>query len=178
MITVSSPSSWTGSASLTLSAYSNIVLNAGISNARSGDLTLRADNTGTGVGAITKTYDGASGAAPSGYSLDILPGVFTVVGSAPTVLPTEVVHLNPIAPPLVSAAEIAPPNLLQPINSVGLFQILVPATSSAFAIPFPGVPNHRGQTLTVREKTYENSCSSLSPRRRPPRRSCSPRRQS
>ena len=46
---------WHGSATLTLSSYRNILLNYGvvISNTGSGDLILRADNTGRGWGTVT-----------------------------------------------------------------------------------------------------------------------------
>jgi filamentous hemagglutinin family protein len=53
VITVASPIAWATGANLTLSALTNIVVNAGISNTGAGSLTLRADNTSNGTGAVT-----------------------------------------------------------------------------------------------------------------------------
>ncbi len=49
-IFVNSDISWNSANSLTLSAYRNIAVNASIANNGSGNVTLRADNTGTGFG--------------------------------------------------------------------------------------------------------------------------------
>src|SRR5262249_34074645 len=56
-IFVNASVNWTGANSLTLSAFHNITFNNGsiISNVGSGNLTLRADNTGTGSGTVTFT---------------------------------------------------------------------------------------------------------------------------
>jgi hypothetical protein len=53
-ITVASGISWNTNAALTLSAYRNVNVNNGvtIANTGRGDLTLRADNTGNGTGAV------------------------------------------------------------------------------------------------------------------------------
>lgn len=53
-INIAANVAWSGSNSLTLSAYHNIILNAGVSvtQSGSGSLTLRADNTGDGSGAV------------------------------------------------------------------------------------------------------------------------------
>jgi filamentous hemagglutinin family protein len=51
-ITVASPISWTTSATLTLSAYRDINVNAGITSTGNGGVVLRADNTGTGTGTV------------------------------------------------------------------------------------------------------------------------------
>jgi len=50
-ITVAAPISWGSSNTLTLSAYRNVSVNADINGL--GDVNLRADNTGTGVGTVT-----------------------------------------------------------------------------------------------------------------------------
>ena len=82
-LTVASPIAWTTGADLTLSAFRNVVLNAGISNAGSGNLTVRADNTSTGTGTISGSglidwsvstgtvallYNPSSYATPTSYS--------------------------------------------------------------------------------------------------------------
>jgi hypothetical protein len=51
-ITVADAVSWSGSNSLTLSAYRNIAVNADLTNTGGAAVTLRADNTGTGVGTV------------------------------------------------------------------------------------------------------------------------------
>ncbi|MEA1648103.1 MBG domain-containing protein [Nitrospirillum sp. BR 11164] len=79
-ITIANNVTWSASHSLTLSAYRNIVFNGGTLShtAGSGDVTLRADNTGTGSGTVTFTsgavaMSGSSGSVklyynPSGYA--------------------------------------------------------------------------------------------------------------
>jgi filamentous hemagglutinin family protein len=52
-ITVASGISWATSATLTLSAYRNIIVNADIISTGSGAVVLRADNTGTGIGTLS-----------------------------------------------------------------------------------------------------------------------------
>ncbi|WP_198164046.1 MBG domain-containing protein, partial [Bradyrhizobium jicamae] len=52
-ITVASGISWSTSATLTLSAYRNIAVNANITSTGGGGLVLRADNAGTGTGTVT-----------------------------------------------------------------------------------------------------------------------------
>ena len=52
-ITVASGISWLTSATLTLSAYRNIAVNANITSSGGGGVVLRADNTGTGTGTVT-----------------------------------------------------------------------------------------------------------------------------
>ncbi|WP_161853835.1 MBG domain-containing protein [Bradyrhizobium sp. CCBAU 051011] len=52
-ITVASGISWSTSATLTLSAYRNIAVNANITSSGGGGLVLRADNAGTGTGTVT-----------------------------------------------------------------------------------------------------------------------------
>lgn len=51
-ITVADSISWSNQNTLTLSAFRNININAGITNSSSGGLTLKADNTGTGIGTV------------------------------------------------------------------------------------------------------------------------------
>ena len=52
-ITVASGISWSTSATLTLSAYRNIAVNANIASTGGGGVVLRADNAGTGTGTVT-----------------------------------------------------------------------------------------------------------------------------
>src|SRR5262245_51199009 len=52
-ITVADAVSWSGSNSLTLNAYRNIAINAGLTNTGGAAVTLRADSTGTGVGRVS-----------------------------------------------------------------------------------------------------------------------------
>ena len=52
-ITVASGISWSTSATLTLSAYRNIAVNANIASSGGGGVVLRADNAGTGTGTVT-----------------------------------------------------------------------------------------------------------------------------
>ncbi|TWB43924.1 MBG domain-containing protein [Nitrospirillum pindoramense] len=67
-ITVANNVTWSASHSLTLSAYHSIIFNGGtISHtAGSGDVTLRADNTGTGSGTVTFTSGGVAMTGSSG----------------------------------------------------------------------------------------------------------------
>ena len=52
-ITVASGISWSSDATLTLSAYRNIAVNANITSSGGGGVVLRADNAGTGTGTVT-----------------------------------------------------------------------------------------------------------------------------
>ena len=52
-ITVASGISWASDATLTLSAYRNIAVNADITSLGGGGVVLRADNAGTGAGTVT-----------------------------------------------------------------------------------------------------------------------------
>ncbi|KRR04069.1 hypothetical protein CP49_12985 [Bradyrhizobium valentinum] len=52
-ITVASGINWSTSATLTLSAYRNIAVNANIASTGGGGVVLRADNAGTGTGTVT-----------------------------------------------------------------------------------------------------------------------------
>ena len=52
-ITVASGISWLTDATLTLSAYRNIAVNANITSAGGGGVVLRTDNAGTGTGTVT-----------------------------------------------------------------------------------------------------------------------------
>ncbi|WP_426527027.1 MBG domain-containing protein [Bradyrhizobium sp. McL0615] len=52
-ITVASGISWASDATLTLSAYRNIAVNANIASLGGGGVVLRADNAGTGAGTVT-----------------------------------------------------------------------------------------------------------------------------
>ncbi len=50
---IGASNTWNNSNSLTLTAYRNIVANANITNGGNGDIVLRADNTGTGIGTVS-----------------------------------------------------------------------------------------------------------------------------
>jgi filamentous hemagglutinin family protein len=52
-ITVAAPISWTTGAALSLSAYRNIAVDAGLTSTGGGSVTLHADNTGTGTGTVS-----------------------------------------------------------------------------------------------------------------------------
>jgi filamentous hemagglutinin family protein len=52
-ITIADAVSWSGSNSLTLNAYRNITINAGLTNTGGAAVTLRADSAGTGVGRVS-----------------------------------------------------------------------------------------------------------------------------
>ena len=52
-ITVASGISWSTNATLTLSAYRNIVVDANITSSGGGGVVLRADNAGTGTGMMS-----------------------------------------------------------------------------------------------------------------------------
>ncbi|WP_184802637.1 ZmpA/ZmpB/ZmpC family metallo-endopeptidase-related protein, partial [Nitrospirillum iridis] len=67
-ITVANNVTWSASHSLTLSAYHSIIFNGGTLShtAGSGDVTLRADNTGTGSGTVTFTSGGVNMVGSSG----------------------------------------------------------------------------------------------------------------
>ena len=72
--------SWNSANSLTLSAYRNISVNAGISDSGAGNVILRADNTGNGTGTVlipgsvsvggtaSLYYDPSSYSAPTAYA--------------------------------------------------------------------------------------------------------------
>ena len=51
-ITVTAPVTWNSPNSLTLSSYSDIAIDANVTSQNGGAITLRADNTGTGVGTV------------------------------------------------------------------------------------------------------------------------------
>ncbi|MEA1671883.1 MBG domain-containing protein [Nitrospirillum sp. BR 11163] len=67
-ITVANNVTWAASHSLTLSAYHSIIFNGGTLShtAGSGDVTLHADNTGTGSGTVTFTSGGVAMTGSSG----------------------------------------------------------------------------------------------------------------
>ena len=81
----------------------------------------------------------ATGTAPSGYSFSIVAGTLTLVNSSPATLPSLVTIYPPDLPWLLLLSESwASTNLLQPVNSLGLFEIdfdsntgTAPATSVA-----------------------------------------------
>ena len=73
-ITVASNIAWSGSGSLTLSAYRNIGFNGGVvlTNTGPGNLTLRADNASTGVGTVNFSNAGQIDFSASTGSVSIL----------------------------------------------------------------------------------------------------------
>ena len=90
-IFVNSPISWATSASFTLSAYRNVNVDANIASTKGGTVTLRADNTGTGVGTVT--FGGGDKVSTSGavaifYNPSVNPAG-SVVNGASYVNPTE-----------------------------------------------------------------------------------------
>ena len=68
-ITVASGISWSTDATLTLSAYRNIAVNANITSTGGGGVVLRADNAGTGTGTVTF---GGGQISTAGSGLDLL----------------------------------------------------------------------------------------------------------
>ena len=68
-ITVASGISWSTNATLTLSAYRNIAVNANIASTGGGGVVLRADNAGTGTGTVTF---GGGQVSTGGDGLDLL----------------------------------------------------------------------------------------------------------
>ena len=89
-IFVNSPVSWNSAHSLTVSAYRNIWVNANIANGGTGNITGRADNTGTGVGTVTgvpgKTVS-TGGAVSVFYNPSVNPAGSPVNGTS---------YLNPV----------------------------------------------------------------------------------
>ncbi|MFD1745489.1 beta strand repeat-containing protein [Rhizobium helianthi] len=67
-ITVADPLSWTSSTNLMLSAYRNIAINANVTGGNQSSLTLRADNSGQGVGTVSFA-NGVKVSTPGGMSI-------------------------------------------------------------------------------------------------------------
>jgi hypothetical protein len=85
--------------------------------------TITPAISGPGTYAIT-----AAGTAPHGYTLNIAPATLTIVGSTSAILPSQAPLINPVLPELLpSAGGNDSTSLLPPLNSVGLFQVNVPA---------------------------------------------------
>ncbi|CAK0762101.1 hypothetical protein WCLP8_3400001 [uncultured Gammaproteobacteria bacterium] len=91
-ITVNDAVNWTSTNTLTLSAYHDVLVNADITNAGSGAITLRADNSGSSSGtvifggafhvgtqgAISILYNPGGGyASPTNYNANISAGTLT-----------------------------------------------------------------------------------------------------
>ena len=89
-----------------------------------------------GPGTYTIT---ATGTAPSGYSINVIPGTLTIVGSSPQTLPTQVTANVPVLPILLASINGgSSTGMLQPVNSVGLFAIDVSASGDASGVSFIG----------------------------------------
>jgi hypothetical protein len=79
----------------------------------------------------------ATGSAPSGYALQILPGTLTIVSNSPDVLPTQVFVSSPLLPYLLTKSGPALfSTLLEPRNSLGFFQIGVTGLSNGLGASF------------------------------------------
>jgi hypothetical protein len=95
-------------------------------------LTYQITPTLNGPGIYTVT---ATGTAPIGLTFNFVPGYLNVVPSSPTVLPSQVPIIAPILPVMLPVPPSIAGNLLQPLNSLGLFQVDV--TSAGANIPSP-----------------------------------------
>ncbi len=77
----------------------------------------------------------ATGIAPTGYTLDIVPGTFTVLDSSPVTLSNQARSNAPETPELFAPSPAAPvPSSLQPVNSLGVFQINTLANGYSISI--------------------------------------------
>jgi hypothetical protein len=81
-ITVASGINWSSDATLTLSAYRNIAVNANIASTGGGGVVLRADNAGTGSGTVT--FGGGQVSTAGAVSIFYNP-----TGDSSTVNPTK-----------------------------------------------------------------------------------------
>ena len=70
-ITIAANIVWNSANALTLSAYRNIDVGATIASQGGGNVTLQADNSGTGVGAVT--FNGGGNVATAGLVSIIIP---------------------------------------------------------------------------------------------------------
>jgi len=87
-ITVASGINWSSDATLTLSAYRNIAVNANIASTGGGGVVLRADNAGTGSGTVTFGGGQVSTAGP--VSIFYNPaGDSSTVNSTKYIAPTQ-----------------------------------------------------------------------------------------
>jgi len=96
--------------------------------------TVTPSLAGPGIYTIT-----ATGTAPQGYVLNIAPATLTLVGTTPELLPTQAPVIPVVVPQLLpdpGGNEAA--SLVQPLNSVGLFQVNVTGTGSGFGASFIG----------------------------------------
>ncbi len=96
-------------------------------------LTYQITPALNGPGTYTIT---ASGTVPAGYTLNILPGSLTVVAGSPTVLPSQVPVIATVLPVVLPLPPSIAANLLQPLNSLGLFQVDVTSTGIDVTSPF------------------------------------------
>jgi hypothetical protein len=96
--------------------------------------TITPAISGSGTYTIT-----ATGTAPDGYTIHIAPATLTIVDSTSATLPTQAPLITPVTPELLpAAANGAEASLLQPLNSVGLFQVQVTGTGNNFGASFIG----------------------------------------
>jgi filamentous hemagglutinin family protein len=87
-ITVASGISWLTDATLTLSAYRNIAVNADITSSGGGGVVLRADNAGTGAGTVT--FGGGQVSTAGAVSIFYNPtGIGSTVNATKYTAPTE-----------------------------------------------------------------------------------------
>ncbi len=75
-ITVDAAITWSSASTLTLDAYRNIAVNANITGGAGAHVVLRADNSGTGVGAVTFANPGIDVTATGGVSLYYNPSSY------------------------------------------------------------------------------------------------------
>ena len=87
-ITVASGISWSTDATLTLSAYRNIAVNANITSTGGGGVVLRADNAGSGIGTVT--FGGGQVSTTGAVSIYYNPtGDSSTVNAAKYTAPTQ-----------------------------------------------------------------------------------------
>ena len=102
-------------------------------------LTFTLTPSLSGPGAYTIT---ATGNAPAGYTLNIAPATLTIVASSSAILPTQAPLITPVVPQLLpNPGGNGATSLLQPLNSVGLFQVDVTAVSGSSQASFIGFVN-------------------------------------
>ncbi|HEY3936291.1 MAG TPA: MBG domain-containing protein, partial [Bryobacteraceae bacterium] len=119
------------------------------------------------------TYQTAASSAPAGtysiaastaavlpgYTIEIIPGILTVIGNSPHAIPTQIVSNSLQLPNPLPAIPNFTGNFLQPGNAWGVFQIGISSTNDNFVPPsaelqqtpwaqssFFGAPSHTGVT--------------------------------
>jgi filamentous hemagglutinin family protein len=119
------------------------------------------------------TYETAASSAPAGtysiaastaavlpgYTIEIIPGILTVIGNSPHAIPTQIVSNSLLLPNPLPAIPNFTGNSLLPGNAWGVFQIGISGTNDNFVPPslglqqtpwaqssFFGAPSHTGAT--------------------------------